>query len=171
MRTVRLQPAGVTVQASPLRGDASSSPSKQSRCPSPTASVCTHTPLWQWKPLFLQPSNHRGLSGGQGKGQKVTSCLLWQHISSLRSPQSSTPSQVWSRDTRLPLTQTKRLSSSERAKGQRSRWRRRRRRPAHRCGPGTRRNRKPWRPCGRRCGCCCRSHTRPANSRNPGNGR
>lgn len=48
------------------------------------------------------------------------SSLLRQHISSLRSAQSSTPSHVLALDTRLPLTQRNQPSSSGRGTGQRS---------------------------------------------------
>lgn len=99
---------------------ASSSPSRQSICLSPRLWSCTHTPVLQRKLPFLQ-------SGAQTENtlweRRLWNCtkpiykcvfdLLLQHISSLRSPQSSIPSQVWLIDTHLVFTHLKPHSSSE----------------------------------------------------------
>lgn len=64
--------SGFRSRSSPLCWGASSSPSKQSSCPSPRASLSRHTPLLQRKLLFRQPGTRHTSDGGQaaGKGRR-----------------------------------------------------------------------------------------------------
>lgn len=168
---------GQRSRSSPLCWDASSSPSKQSCCPSPSASLCTHTPLLQWKPLFLQPGNHTRLSQGNRKGQKVmSSCPLYFDSTSRRCGPRSRPHRRRSgsetRACRSHSGNGRRPLEGDQVRGRAALSRRRRGAAvSHRWFPGTRCNRTPTQLCGCRCGCCRRSHIQPANSRNPGNGR
>lgn len=95
----------------------SSSPSRQSIWLSLRLSICKHTPVLQRKLLPLQPGTQTEHSVREETcSMLICECLfdlLLQHISSLRSPQSSMPSQVLLRGTHFVFTHLKPHSSPE----------------------------------------------------------
>jgi len=93
---------------------ASSAPSRQSCCPSRSASPGMQTPVRQRKLPFLHSEGHDLQVRAPRHGPVcVCVCLLLQHISSLWSPQSSTPLQVWSSETHFVLAHLKPQSENK----------------------------------------------------------